>query len=224
VHPYSFSSLPPNVPIPNEPEYVELATLPTLESTLDHLQHAYGSQTRFPIWSTEFGYITNPPNDQHTITPTRAAYYLNWAQYLSWEDPRIHSYDQFLLADPPTQQPFATGIETAAGAPKPGFAAFRMPLYLPVSSTAKGQPLVVWGQVRPAPAAQRQTHQAQVVQIQFHPRSGGAFSTVKRVTITNRNGYFEVLQTFAGSGSVRLRWSYPNGETAVSRTADITLH
>ena len=121
-------------------------------------------------------------------------------------------------------EPFATGLETAAGVPKPGFAAFRMPLYLPVSSTAKGHPLVVWGQVRPAPARAAPDTPAQVVQIQFRPSSGGAFSTVKRVTITNRNGYFEVLQTFAGSGSVRLRWTYPNGETVLSRNADITLH
>jgi len=224
VHPYSFSSLPPNVRIPNEPDYTELAALPTLEATLDRLQRTYRSGRRFPIWSTEFGYITNPPNDQYTVTPALAAYYLNWAQYLSWEDPRMQSYDQYLLTDPPTKEPFATGLETAAGVPKPGFAAFRMPLYLPVSSTAKGHSLVVWGQVRPAPLARRQTHRPQVVQIQFRPSSGGSFSTVKHVTITNPNGYFEVLQTFPGSGTVRLRWTYPNGETVLSRNAEITLH
>jgi hypothetical protein len=136
----------------------------------------------------------------------------------------MQSYDQYLLTDPPTKEPFATGLETAAGVPKPGFAAFRMPLYLPVSSTAKGHSLVVWGQVRPAPLARRQTHRPQVVQIQFRPSSGGSFSTVKHVTITNPNGYFEVLQTFPGSGTVRLRWTYPNGETVLSRNAEITLH
>jgi hypothetical protein len=222
-HPYSFTSLAPDVRIPSEPDYAELAATSTLEQTLDRLQRVYGSDTRFPIWSTEFGYITNPPNDQYTVTPTLAAYYLNWSQYISWEDPRIRSYDQYLLTDPPTKAPFATGLETATGTQKPAFAAFRMPLYLPVSSTAKGHPLVVWGEVRPAPDAQAQTHQPQVVQIQFRPQPGGAFRTVRPVKLTNRHGYFEVLQTFLGSGSVRLRWTYPNGETVFSRIADITL-
>ena len=56
-----------------------------------------------------------------------------------------------------------------------------MPLYLPVSATAKGHPLVVWGQVRPAPVAVAQTHHKQVVQIQFGKGGQGAFSTVAKV-------------------------------------------
>jgi hypothetical protein len=223
VHPYSFTSLPPNVRVPNEPEYAELAAMPTVESTLDRLQRAYGSSTRFPIWSTEFGYITNPPNNQYTVTPAQAAYYLNWSEYLTWQDPRIRSYDQYLLADPSSKFPFATGLRTSTGKPKPTLAAYRMPLYLPVSSTAKGHPLAVWGQVRPAPDARQTTHRAQTVQIQFRPGSATAFKTVKRVTITNPNGYFELHQMFDGSGSVRLRFSYPDGQQILSRTVAITL-
>ena len=98
-----------------------------------------------------------------------------------------------------------------------------MPLYLPISTTTKGHPLVVWGEVRPAPDARARTHRPQVVQIQFHPRSGGPFRTVSSVTITNRHGYFEVLHTFPASGDVRLQWRYPSGETVFSRTAALTL-
>ena len=57
--------------------------MPTLEATLDRLQRVYGSDTKFPIWSTEFGYLTNPPNPQYTVTPALAAYYLNWAEYMT---------------------------------------------------------------------------------------------------------------------------------------------
>jgi hypothetical protein len=224
VHPYSFTSLPPDVRVPNESEDAELAAMPTLESTLDHIQRAYGSGTRFPIWSTEFGYITNPPNNQYTVTPAQAAYYLNWSQYLTWEDPRLLSYDQYLLADPSSTFPFATGLRTSTGKPKPTLAAYRMPLYLPVTTTAKGHPLVVWGQVRPAPDAAHTTHRPQTVQIQFRPRSGGSFTTVGRVRITNPNGYIELHQTFSGSGSVRLRWAYPDGEQIFSRTVAVTLN
>jgi hypothetical protein len=223
VHPYSFTSLPPNVRIPNEPDYAELAALPTLEATLDRLQRLYGSHKKFPIWSTEFGYLTNPPNPQYTVTPSLAAYYLNWAEYITWQDPRLKSFDQFLISDPPGTTVFATGLETATGQPKPTFDAFRMPLYLPVTRGAAKQPLLVWGGVRPAPDAARQTHRRQQVQLQFEPASGKDFKTIKTVPLTNPHGYFEVQQAFPSSGSLRLLWTYPNGETVFSRTVDITL-
>jgi hypothetical protein len=222
VHPYGFTSLAPNVRIPNEPDYAELAAMPTLESTLDRLQRVYRSDTKFPIWSTEFGFITNPPNNQYTITPALAAYYLNWAEYITWQDPRIKSFDNFLITDPPGTAVFATGLKTAAGQPKPAFDAFRMPLYLPVTRTAAKHPLLVWGDVRPAPDAARRTHRRQQVEIQFK-RARGDFATVKTVSLSGPHGYFEVRQVFPASGSVRLRWTYPNGQTVFSRIADITL-
>jgi hypothetical protein len=224
VHPYSFTSLPPNVRIPNEPDYAELAALPTFEATLDRLQRVYGSHKKFPIWSTEFGYLTNPPNPQYTVTPALAAYYLNWAEYITWQDPRIKSFDQFLIADPPGTTVFATGLETAAGLPKVTFDAFRMPLYLPVTRSAAKQPLLVWGDLRPAPDAARRTHRRQEVQIQFKPASGKDFSTINTVALSDPHGYFEVRQVFPSSGAVRLRWTYPNGQTVFSRIVDVTLH
>ncbi|MGZ4292758.1 MAG: hypothetical protein ACXVRM_00845 [Solirubrobacteraceae bacterium] len=219
VHPYSFTSLPPNVRIPNEPDYAELAAMPTLEATLDRLQRVYGSNKKFPIWSTEFGYITNPPNPQYTITPARAAYYLNWAEYITWQDPRIKSFDQFLIQDPPGSTVFATGLINAAGQPKPALDAFRMPLYLPVSSTAKGHPLLVWGDVRPAQA----THKKQIVQIQFRSGTSGPFKTLDRIAITDRHGYFEARETFPASGQVRLAWAPARQALEFSRIADVTL-
>ncbi|MGI8713653.1 MAG: hypothetical protein ACR2NR_10810 [Solirubrobacteraceae bacterium] len=223
VHPYDFTSLAPDVRTPNEPDYAELAALPTVESTLDQLQRAYGSDTRFPLWSTEYGYITNPPNPQYAVTPTLAAYYLNWAEYLTWKDPRIRSYDQFLITDPPGTAPFSTGLITATGQPKPAFAAFRMPLYLPVSETAQGPSARGLGRRSACARRSDPDPPAQVVQIQFRPGSGGAFQTVRQVTLTNRHGYFEVRQSFPASGSVRLQWTYPSGETVFSRNADFTF-
>ena len=222
VHPYSFYSIPPTEPVPDEPQDFNLANLPSFAGALDRLMGTYGSDRKLAIWSTEFGYITNPPNPGYTITPQRAALYLNWAEYLTWEDPRLKSFDQYLVTDPPNGQ-FATGIETAAGVPKPALAAFTMPLYLPVTTTTQGHPLLVWGAVRPAPSAQRKTRQRQVVQIQIRSGPEPIFHTVKRVTIINPHGYFETQATFPGTGSVRLRWTYPDGQTIESRTSEITL-
>jgi hypothetical protein len=223
-HPYP-QGLPPNQGSPGEPEYAELAEIPRLERVLDRVNRLYGSSTRFPIWSTEFGYVTDPPNTAGGAVPVaRAAMYLNWAEYLTWENPRIKSYDQYLINDPSAADGFTTGLKTYAGKPKVTLAAYRMPLFLPVSSTTKGDPLVVWGEVRPAPDAAAQTHRPQSVQIQFRSGSDGAFKTVQRVKLTNPHGYFEVHHSFAATGQVRLRWAYPSGPTIVSRTAPITLH
>jgi hypothetical protein len=221
-HPYS-QGLPPDEPTPDEPDFAELADFPKLERALDTLQRAYGSSTRFGIYSTEFGYQTTPPDPEAgTVNPTLAADYLNWSEYLSWRDPRVKSYDQYLLADSP-QGNFATGLESATGVLKPGYYAYRFPIYLPVTSTTPGQPLEVWGCARPAHYAQLQTHALQQVQIQFESASGGSFRTVGTVTLTNRNGYFDVLQKFPASGLVRLTWSYPHGPSIFSRTVAITV-
>jgi hypothetical protein len=221
-HPYP-QGLPPNQVTPDEPDYAELAEVPRLERTLDTLQRVYGSSTKFPIWSTEYGYQTTPPDPEAgTVTPEKAALYLNWSEYLTWLDPRIRSYDQYLLVDPPNGN-FASGLKFANGTPKPGYAAFRMPIFLPVQTATNGHPLVVWGCVRPAHNAQLATGHPQHVQIQFQPSSGGAFKTVRTVPVTGRYGYFEVLAKFPSSGNIRLAWTYPGGPEVFSRTVVVTL-
>jgi hypothetical protein len=221
-HPYP-QGLAPNVATPDEPDYAELAEIPQLERALDAMQQAYGSSTRFPIWSTEFGYQTKPPdNEPGTISLAIAARYLNWSEYLSWLDPRIRSYDQYLLDDP-SEPFFDSGLRFASGAEKPTYAAFRMPLYLPVTTTASGHALEVWGSVRPAHYAQLATHHAQQAQIQFKPSSAGGYRTVRTVTLTDRYGYFDVLVKFPGSGSVRTAWRYPKGPRVFSRAVSIAL-
>ena len=54
---------------PTNPTTPSWPRCPRSSRVLDRLQRTYGSATRFPIWSTEFGYITNPPNDQYTDHP-----------------------------------------------------------------------------------------------------------------------------------------------------------
>ena len=227
MHPYSFYKLPPAERIPDSPGYINLAAISTLETTLDRLQRVYGSPTTFPIWSTEYGYITNPPNVHTGVSPTVAAEYLNWAEYISWKNPRIRSYDQYLVTDPPltnppAKQPFATGLETSTGVAKPAYAAYRMPIFLPTTSTTKGSPLEVWGCVRPAKTVA--TTKRAPAQIQWRAGSSGPWKTIAAVSTRTRYGYFDVRVTFPGSGSVRVSWSAPHGPAIASRTVAITMH
>jgi hypothetical protein len=220
VHPYPIG--PPNTVTPDEPDYADLPAIPRLESALDRSAKAYGSNVQLPVYSTEFGYETNPPETVFgTISPQLAAGYLNWSEYLSWRDPRLRSYDQYLLVDPPHGN-FATGLEFASGQHKATYAAYRLPIFMPVTTHAASGALEVWGDVRPAryPAVSGQSPPQ--VRIEFRRNGQAGFVTVERVPLTDRAGYFDVHHAFGGAGVVRLAWTYPHGETIYSRTIPIT--
>jgi hypothetical protein len=220
VHPYPQGNVPPNVVTPEEPDYTDLAALPRLERLLDATLGAYGSGKRFDVYSTEFGYKTNPPFIAGAPL-AQAARYLNWSEYISWRDTRIRSYDQFLLEDPPpaSLSQFDTGLEFAGGVPKPTLAAFRLPIFLPVTRASAGAPLLVWGCVRPA----RYTPLPQRVRIELRPHGSSGFKVIDTVSITNRDGYFDVRVRFPSSGAVRLDWAYPGGPAIHSREVAIEI-
>ena len=222
VHPYSQGALAPNIPTPLEPDYANLATLPRLGRTLDAIQAAYGSSRRFPLYSTEYGYKTDPPyiaGAPLAIAPS----YLNWAEYISWRNSRVRSFDQYLLADPPsaTASKFDSGLEFADGSPKATLAAFRLPIYLPQTTGSRGSALEVWGCLRPARYAG--TGGADLGKVEFSRLATGPFTTGQSVSASASNCYFDVRARFPGSGFVRLSWTYPGGATIHSRLVSITL-
>jgi hypothetical protein len=223
-HPYPQGVITPDKPTPDEPDYAELPTLPRLGRVLDTIQQTYGSNTKFPIYNTEFGLQTNPPETiARALNSKTAALYENWSEYLSWLNPRVRSFDQYLLTDPPGGN-FATGLQYANGNPKPQlYDAYRLPLYLPHTSAAKGQSLEVWGDVRPAHFAQVDSGKAQRVKVEFQSGSKGPFKTLQTVAISNPHGYFDLRMSFPASGIVRLTWTYPNGETIHSRPVSVTV-
>jgi hypothetical protein len=240
-HPYS-RWYPPNVERFNDRDYSTLAVMGQLTRALDRLTRAYGSLTRFPIWNTEYGYLTSPPklspdpqNKVPYIKQATAAYFLNWAEYISWRNPRLMSYAQYLLTDPlPVNAStdyggFASGLLTYARRQKPTYSAFRLPLYLPKRSAGSGQSLEVWGCARPAPYATLGSLGTQTVSIQLSSGSDGSFNTIETVPITNPRGYFDVRVVFPTSGTVRLAWSYPAGQmgldpqTVYSRLEHVTI-
>ena len=221
-HPYP-QGYAPNVRTALEPDYADIPQLPALERTLDGALAAYGSSIRFALYNTEFGYKTNPPL-AGAVDPGQAAAWANQAEYMSWRDGRVVSWDQYLLADPqPGPSDFVTGLEFFGGKHKATYDAFRMPIYLPITTAASGHSLEVWGCVRPAHYAMQHSEAQQVAQVQFQPAAGGPFTTVKRVTLTDPFGYFDTLVTFPSSGNVRITWSYPHGPTIHSRTVAITI-
>lgn len=230
-HPYVLSAgRPPNQPSSPDPSYAQFSELPRFAATIDRVQRVYHSVSHFPIWDTEYGYLTCPPvcDVHHYVSPTTAAAYMNWAEYLSWRNPRIVSWMQYLLNDPnptvatPEFGGFASGLifyrAVQGGRAKPGYNAYRLPIFLPITSTRRGHTLEVWGAARPAPFALADTGQPQYVQIQFARGSSSSWSTLKTVQITDPHGYLDVRVAFPSSGSVRLAWTYPPLDAALGST------
>jgi hypothetical protein len=233
-HPYANNATPRSDGKGN-PDWSTLPNLPRLERTLDQATRAWGSDTHYPIYNDEYGYITDPPqnNPKHSVPAKQAAAYINWAEYITYHEPRVASYDQYLLDDPaPNPQTgnggFATGLYTSTGKPKPALDAFRMPLWIPSTTLRKPGRDKVWGEARPA----HWTGSDRAVQVQFRAHGKGAWKTVDTVHSAT---YFTVRPKFTTSGDVRLRFSYPSatsdpllpagvaGSSIVSRVQKVTV-
>lgn len=230
-HPYSGGRSPVDA-TGLDKNFATFPQLGNLEKVLDRSVGAYGSPRHYPILSDEYGYITRPPQVAPYASPATAAYYMNWAEYLSWRSPRIGSYAQYLLRDPPpgTAIGFTSGLETDHGQRKATYGAYRMPLYMPATSVHTGQPAEVWGSARPAPFMARDGQGPQSVALQLQAGGHGSYRTIRRL---NAGGYFDVRIPFTKSGNVRLAYRYPSsdpflpvgfgGETAYSRVVKVTV-
>ena len=221
-HPYP-QNQPPTIELNRDPDIAPFPRLGDLERALDRAQGAYGAHRRLPIYNTEYGYITHPSNLGAYASPDKAAYYINWAEYLSWKQPRLASTMQYLLYDPPLYPVvpgdggFTSGLLFANGTPKPGYDAYRLPLYLPVTSVRRGRSLEVWGCVRPARYALLDTGEAQLAEIEFAPRSGGGYQTLQTVLVGD-DCYFDLRLAFPSSGVLRLAYTYPPGSLGLAGT------
>ncbi len=198
----------------SDPNFAAFPDLGNLARVLDRVSRAYGAGRQLPIYNTEYGYITHPPARPHYVSPATAAYYINWAEYLSYKNARVKSYMQYLLTDPPATAGayagFASGLQMPDGAKKATFYAYRMPLYMPRTNISRSSSVEVWGDVRPAPFAILDGFGPQKAQIQVNGR------TINSITINKPGGYFDIHMKFPSSGSVRLAWTYPSGDQFLS--------
>ncbi len=232
-HPYSGGRSPINAKGLDK-NYAVFSQLGHLERVLDRAQAAYGSHTRYPIYSDEYGYITRPPQVAPYATQATAAYYMNWAEYLSWRSPRIASYAQYLLRDPPHVGGggigFTSGLESPTGKPKATYDAYRLPVYLPKTAVGAGRPAEVWGNSRPAQFMALDGDGPQSVAIELQPGGQGPYQTISTITTP---GYFDVHVPFAHGGNLRLAYQFPvsdpflpvgvAGTTAYSRIVKVTV-
>ena len=229
-HPYAFT-LAPNASDPDRND-APLYDLGRLESGLDRIFAAYHrpKSSDYSLYLDEYGYKSDPPNPFAKFSQAQQAAFINEGEYLGYRDPRVRSMAQFLLVDdaPKADAPvgsvdywstFQTGLITLQGVIKPAYAAYRIPIWLPVAR--HGHPVVVWGQLRPAPRAEADPLAAQ---IQFRPRGGHAtFATIANVQTANPEGFFAAHVPLPSAGQVRIAWPDPaTGAVEYSRTVTVS--
>jgi hypothetical protein len=238
MHPYA-STFAPNAPSSKIPSSdIVLPVIGRLTNELTAVTRAWHHTKNYSVWSTEYGFVTSPPqrNAPGMVypSPAQAAIYLNEAEYLSWRNPRVASYAQYLLADPKMLKGvglFSSGLLTAGGQQKPTYDAYRLPLWLPSQTVKKGSETQIWGGVRPAQYNATLGAGGRRVAIQMLSR--GTWTTIDTVTGSARNGYFDTDLKLPASGSMRLAYTYPAGElelpigvagsTVYSRTLKVTV-
>ncbi len=140
-------------PYPLEPGETPLAggcercatiTMATLPKLITDVRRAFGAHTR--IWLSEYGYQTNPPDPFLGVSKAKQAKYLDEAALRAYLAPRVDMLIQYLVQDEPDLSGWQSGLLTAAGVPKPSYAAFALPLAIERRSPAK---VTLWGQIRP---------------------------------------------------------------------------
>jgi hypothetical protein len=234
-HPYSLKQAPAAEPASVNGNYTTFPVLSRLTAALDKATRSDGSHKRFPIYNTEFGFITRPPSGKGFPSPAKAAIYLNQAEYLSYKNPRLATYDQYLLNDPEVfagraAPGFNTGLYTSKGKPKATVNAFRLPLWMPATTVHAGTRAEIWGGARPATLA---GGGARRVSIEMQRGGHGDWTTIGTAAVAAQTGYFDIHMKLPYSGRLRLAYTYPTsepllptgvaGSTIYGRTAQVKV-
>jgi hypothetical protein len=188
------------------PDALTMANIDELGTTLDDLAAKTNNlPSGLPLFMTEFGFETNPPDPFSGIAPALQAKYNVLGEYQAYSNPRIASQAQFLLADvPPIRKrkkgtkgywfTYQSGLFYTAGkligTAKPAAYSYAIPFFAtPIAlDPATGVPTFsFWGQLRllanglPGAAAT----------IQFRPKDGSAdWTAVGDPIPVDQMGYF----------------------------------
>lgn len=166
-----------------------------------------------PVFFTEYGVQTNPPDPIGVSLRTQAAW-INEAEWIAYLDPHVRSTAQFELTDPKNKDTFNTGLRHYSGKAKPSLAAWRMPIWV----IRAGDGVQVFGGARPAMGTSYK------VDIQRRTSSKAKWKRVKTVTVGAGSRYFRLFLNRSG-GRWRLAWKQPvYGKTFHSREATPAAH
>jgi hypothetical protein len=147
---------------------------------------------RVPLWLTEYGYQTNPPDRLLGVSDALQAKYIGEAALRTWEQPGVTMLIQFLVQDEPGLGGWQSGLFTVGGAAKPALRAFQLPL---AELSRRGGAVTLWGQVRPGTGRRRYAIQQ---------RSAGRWIPLGPARSTGPSGTFRVAVRARPGSAVRI--------------------
>jgi hypothetical protein len=173
-----------------------LANLPVL---LKEVRRDFGPKR---IWLTEYAYQTRPA-DPSGVSPSVQAKYLAEAALRAKSARFVDILIHFIVKDEPQVAGWQSGLFSAAGAVRPAFNSFQLPV---VQSGRRGLRTTIWGQVRPGKARrwyrlQRLSH-GRWASI-GHPARTNVFGSYTRVIRAQRGLRLRVLYYPSGPTSTR---------------------
>jgi hypothetical protein len=224
-HPYTFDA-PPNTPNP-DPDVIAMSSLNLFERQITRVFAAYGVRRPggIPLYLTEWGYKTRPPNPYVRTSLSQQAAWLDQGEFMTYENRDVQALTQFELVDSGPKagtrrgssnywSTFQTGLLYQNGAPKPSYTTFRMPIWVP--RPRHGSRVTVWGQFRSA------NHSSlQYGEIEYRRAGQGEWATVREVQTSSPEGFLVAHVALPAAGAIRLAWLDPGGTTYYSRTVAI---
>jgi hypothetical protein len=168
---------------------ISMSNLPRL---LTQVRKSFGAT---PVWLTEYGYQTNPPDRWLGVSQALQARYIGQSALRVYRQPQVTLLIQFLVQDEPSLPRWQSGLFDVGGAPKLAASAFPYPL---AQVTRRGPRIVLWGQVRPRSGAQRYRLEVRA--------AGGAWRWAGSVASTDSHGFLSRTITAPRGALVRL-WS-----------------
>ena len=229
-HPYSLYSAP-DVPS-RERDYVRMGDLGRLSELLEALHRRGRIASHLPIFVTEYGYETNPPDIVRGVSLRAQARYHGHATFLAWRQPDVAAFAQFLLHDLPPPTDARTEVEASRDwnsglyfhdgrAKEPAVQAFKMPFWAEARWFAGQQVVVLFGQIRPTAGRKRAEIEMRGPDGVWRParsldtRASGDSSCGSQATtfLTDDEGFFLRVAPYEGRATYRARWIKADGRS-----------
>ena len=227
-HPYGLLH-DPGVTDP-APDDVRLADLGRLRRLLDGLAARGRIARGLPIYVTEYGFESRPPDPYAPFDPSAQARFHGHATYLAWAA-GASQFAQFLVRDVPPGgyggrpgtrrywSDFQTGLEDPLGRPKPISRAFHLPFWAQAADAHGRQIVLLFGAVRGNDGAE-------AVRVERRSSPGSAWTPVRTegtacdedgaAFLTGDGGAFLRASAPAGSGEYRMVWLRREGAPLAS--------
>jgi hypothetical protein len=208
-HPYTPRGGPRKRPRANE---ASIGTLGRITRVTDAIARRGRMSSRLPVWVTEYGFQTNPP-DPFQYPIRRVPGFMDVSEWLTFRNPRVASYSQYQLKDDRLNSGslfrryagFQQGLRFASGRPKRGvYAAFRMPVFVRLLSANRVE---IFGGLRSASGGSASIASR---------RGRGSYRPLGQAGL-NSSGYFRAV--FRSPGAARRTYRVQIGDFTRTKRA-----